>query len=287
LKRRRFIESIALSGGLLSGFHPYSTTTEIRKIKSFPENENEELSRDVAIAGGGMGGCAAALAALRNGLNVVMTEETQWIGGQLTQQGLSCPDEHEWIENYGAPQSYRDFRNAVRNYYKSYYPLTDSAQKKKYLNPGDGSVSRLCHEPKISLAILYELLNPYLSSGKLIILLQHKIIKADVEGDSVKYLIAESLKTKETIILQASYFVDATELGDLLPLTNTEYVTGSESHKETNELHAPTEAHPKENQAFTYCFVMDYEEGRNTLINKRKEYEFRRDYVLKMEPSWP
>ncbi|MDO8703755.1 MAG: FAD-dependent oxidoreductase, partial [Sulfuricaulis sp.] len=46
------------------------------------------LSADVVIAGGGLGGCAAALAALRNNLRVIMTEETDWIGGQLTQQGV-------------------------------------------------------------------------------------------------------------------------------------------------------------------------------------------------------
>ena len=31
---------------------------------------------------------AAALAAVRNGLSVIMTEETDWIGGQLTAQGF-------------------------------------------------------------------------------------------------------------------------------------------------------------------------------------------------------
>ena len=46
-----------------------------------------ELSCDVAIIGGGVGGCAAALAALRNGARVIMTEETDWVGGQLTSQG--------------------------------------------------------------------------------------------------------------------------------------------------------------------------------------------------------
>ena len=45
-----------------------------------------ELACDVAVIGGGTGGCAAALGALRNGMQVIMTEETDWIGGQLTSQ---------------------------------------------------------------------------------------------------------------------------------------------------------------------------------------------------------
>ena len=38
--------------------------------------------------------------ALRNGMRVVLTEETDWIGGQLTSQAVP-PDEHPWIESFG------------------------------------------------------------------------------------------------------------------------------------------------------------------------------------------
>src|SRR3954447_26637228 len=60
-----------------------------------------EIAADLAIVGGGLGGCAAALAALRLGKSVVLTEPTDWIGGQLTQQAVP-PDEHPWIEQFGA-----------------------------------------------------------------------------------------------------------------------------------------------------------------------------------------
>ena len=43
---------------------------------------------DLVIAGGGLGGVAAALAACRSGLRVALTEETDWVGGQLTQQAV-------------------------------------------------------------------------------------------------------------------------------------------------------------------------------------------------------
>jgi flavin-dependent dehydrogenase len=39
-----------------------------------------ELSADIVICGGGLGGCASAMAALRNNLKVILTEETDWIG---------------------------------------------------------------------------------------------------------------------------------------------------------------------------------------------------------------
>ena len=82
-----------------------------------------ELRCDVAVIGGGFGGVAAALAALRNGLRVVLTEQTDWVGGQVTSQAVP-PDEHAWIESFGCTRSYRAYRDGVRAYYRRHYPLT-------------------------------------------------------------------------------------------------------------------------------------------------------------------
>ncbi|MDA7897420.1 FAD-dependent oxidoreductase, partial [Akkermansiaceae bacterium] len=87
----------------------------------------KELSVDFVVIGGGLGGCAAALSALQSGLTVIMTEETDWVGGQLTSQGVP-PDEHQWIEEFGCTQTYRDLRNAIRSHYKKNYPLTADAR---------------------------------------------------------------------------------------------------------------------------------------------------------------
>ena len=57
---------------------------------------------DVVIIGASTGGVAAALAAARRGLRVILTEEMPVPGGQLTSQGVP-PDEHAWIEAQGAP----------------------------------------------------------------------------------------------------------------------------------------------------------------------------------------
>jgi NADPH-dependent 2,4-dienoyl-CoA reductase/sulfur reductase-like enzyme len=73
---------------------------------SFAGSETEYVA-DVVIIGSGLGGCAAAIGALCNGLKVVMTEATDWIGGQLTSQGVP-PDERYLIETTGANRSYRE-----------------------------------------------------------------------------------------------------------------------------------------------------------------------------------
>lgn len=285
MKRRKFIGNLTYtSTGMLLMPPLFSyLDRDIKSIKQTLYGKSEKA--DVVIVGGGLGGCAAALAACRNGLRVILTEETDWLGGQIAQQGVP-PDEHQWIETHGAPQSYRDYRNGVRNYYRRHYPLTPEAKAREYLNPGDGAVSRICHEPRVCVAVLLEMLNPYLSAGRLDLLLKHKIQEADTNQDEVRAVKMLNLETGKTMNLSASYFIDATELGDLLPLTDTEYVTGTEAKRETKELHAPELGDPDNHQAFTLCFAMDYQPDADHTIEQPIDYDYWRNYQPEMEPPW-
>lgn len=287
MDRRNFIELLA-SGSTLTSFSivGFPRSARAANERMIAQSGKSELAADVVIAGGGLGGCAAALSALRNGLRVILTEETEWIGGQLTQQGVP-PDEHQWIETHGAPQLYRDFRNAIREYYFRNYSLTTEAANRKNFNPGDGAVSRLCHEPRVALAVLHNMFAPYMSSRQLMLLLEHKVVSAEVAGDQVRSLKVVNRRSGNEVVLNAPYFVDATELGDLLPLTGTEYVSGAESKQDTQELHAAEKADPDNHQAFTVCFAMDYVPEANHVIDKPREYDFWRNFVPKLTPPWP
>ncbi len=284
MDRRDFIGNLS-AGSLILGAPALGYSTAFSDQVSSITNLGTEARTDVVIAGGGLGGVAAALGCLRNGLSVILTEETEWIGGQISQQGVP-PDEHKWIETHGAPASYREYRRRVRDFYRRNYPLTPEAKAKENLNPGDGSVSRICHEPRVALAVMLEMLAPYMSSGKLILLPLHKVVAADVDGDSVKSVNVQDLGDDNEKFISASYFIDATELGDLLPLTGTEYVTGTESKAETNELHAAEKADPANNQAFTVCFAMDYVPGENHVIPKPREYDFWKSFRPEMDHPW-
>lgn len=284
ITRRDFFK-VSAAGGCLSILPSLQVACSISDASSKKLTEAKELKADVVIAGGGMGGCAAALAALRNGLTVILTEETDWIGGQLTQQGVP-PDEHPWIETHGSTQLYRQLRTNIRNYYKRNYPLTEEARMNEFLNPGNGWVSRLCHEPRVGLAVLYEMLNPYISSGNLMLLLEYKAVAANVDKDRVLSLKVTNTREQQEKVLTAPYFVDATELGDLLPLANVEYRTGAESKNETKEMHAPETGNPANQQAFTVCFALGYDKGADHTIDKPADYEFWRNYVPQLTPAW-
>jgi hypothetical protein len=287
MKRRSFLKQLSAAGaGVLSaGLRSHRGLPALPQISSSSKNAKESMA-DVIIIGGGTGGCAAALAAARNGLRVILTEETDWIGSQLTQQAVP-PDEHPWIESFGGTRSYREFRTRVRDYYRRNYPLTAEARANPELNPGNGTVSKLCHEPRVALAVLEEMLTPYVSGDSLTILPRHKATSAEVNGDSVRAVIVRNLDTGTLLALAGPLFIDATEMGDLLPMTRTEYVVGFESQKDTHEPHAPSQPQPKNIQAFTCCFAMDYLPDKNFTIEKPLEYDFWRSYVPELKPAWP
>jgi hypothetical protein len=245
-----------------------------------------EYQCDVAIIGGGTGGCAAAIAACRNGMRVIMTEETDWVGGQLTSQAVP-PDEHPWIESFGGTALYRTYRRKVREFYRRNFPLAPEIRARELFNPGGGTVSRLTHEPRVSLAVLEEMLAPWIGGGQLILLLEHTPVAADADRDLVRSVTVRSTRSGTDRTIQARYFLDATEQGDLLPLTKTEYVTGFESRKQTAEPSAPEQAQPANIQSFTVCFAMSYEKNRPQPIDKPEEYAFWRDYVPTLRPPWP
>ncbi|MGI9035080.1 MAG: FAD-dependent oxidoreductase [Pyrinomonadaceae bacterium] len=244
-----------------------------------------KLQTDVLIVGGGVGGCAAALAACENDLNVILTEESDWIGGQFTSQATP-PDEHGWIENFGCTRTYRKFREDVRNYYHANYPLTEAARNNPVLNPGDGWVSPLCAEPKVFLKVFQSTLEPFIKAGKLRILLEHFPVAAENEGEKIIIVTLKNLRNNIEVKISAGYFVDATELGELLPLTGTEFVTGSESKTETGEPHAKENAEPNNPQAFSVCFAMSYHAGENHTIERPKNYDFWRKFVPRLTPAW-
>jgi hypothetical protein len=235
-----------------------------------------EIRTEVVVVGGGLGGVAAALAAAKAGRSVVLTEEFDWLGGQLTSQGVP-PDEHSWVEQFGVTGTYRELRDGIRDYYRRHYPLTERTRAWRDLNPGAGWVSRLCHEPRVAVAVLDAMLAPYRASGRLTVLQPYRPVSADVDGDRVVAVTVAHRDGGDEITISAPYVVDATETGELLPLSGTEYVTGFESGADTGEPSAPDTAQPMNMQAVSFCFAIDHVDGDHS-IGKPAGYDFWRSY---------
>ncbi|PSL37640.1 FAD dependent oxidoreductase [Labedella gwakjiensis] len=237
---------------------------------------------DLLVIGGGIGGVAAALTAVRLGRRVVLTEQTDWLGGQLTSQAVP-PDENAWIEGPATGPGYTEFRRRVRDYYRRNYPLTAAAAAERDINPGLGVVSRLCHEPRVALAVIEEMLAPWIASGRLEVLLEHRPVAVEMRGDEVASVTVRRPDGAERE-LSAPIVVDATELGDLLALGDVEHVIGAEGRDDTGELHAPETANPLDQQAISWCFALEHRPGEDHVGDRPERYEH---WLTHVAPFWP
>ncbi|WP_245395528.1 FAD-dependent oxidoreductase [Anthocerotibacter panamensis] len=238
-----------------------------------------KLGCEVLIAGGGLGGTAAALEALQRQKQVCLTEISDWIGGQVSQQGVSALDESQLQRQLGLfARSYRRFREGVR-------ALTGEE------NPGQCWVSVLCFSPQAGVQVLEAMLKPYLASGQLV-LLRNTVVKdlevRDAQIQSVTVLThipraqgenrlplsqvledwydpaPSALFMKQPITLIPSFrrpqgrswmVIDATETGELLPLAGIPYRLGTE--RRTRWEPSAKGADPYCTQSFTYTFVLE------------------------------
>ena len=209
-----------------------------------------ERECDVLVLGGGTGGVAAALAATRHGMRTIVLEETDWIGGQLTTQGVAALDEHEHIESFGGTRTYSALREGIRDHYRHTYPEVRDVPE---LNPGRCWVTHLAFEPRVALAVLWGMLGDPGIMTPATVDLRMKAVAAEVAGDEVRSVVAINLASGACIRYSCKLLIDATELGDGLALCGAEYAVGAETRSTTDEPHARTSPPcPDCVQSFTY-----------------------------------
>lgn len=242
-----------------------------------------ESGVQVLIAGGGLGGIAAALAATAMGARVLLVEETGCLGGQVTSQGVSALDEHKYIESCGGTASYMEFRKGIRNYYREHYRLSDVGTAAEYLNPGSADPGRrFAFEPAVGAAVIEEMLRPARDAGLLDVALNTRVVRVGRRGGRISSVSVLTNGRREGMglawpsgrrDLPVKSLVDATELGEVLPLAGAEYRTGVESHAETGEPSAPEEAQTNALQPITYTMAVEFREGESHVIAKPPLYD--------------
>lgn len=245
-----------------------------------------KIECDILVVGGGLGGVAAAYEASRakdkknmeSHLKVCLIEETDWLGGQITSQGVSAFDENKYVETSGACGAYLDLRTKIREFYRKQRKLKPQHRDEARLDPGSCWVSRLAFEPRVALPIIDEFLSDAVKSNRLKIFMRNKIAAANAtvaEGgkkriDTVKTV---NLDTGEVFEFSPKYVIDATELGDVLEVAGLRYRSGSDPRSLADEPHAPIVGDPENVQDFTYPFVVEFCPGENHTIEKPPHYD--------------
>ena len=209
----------------------------------------KKMKSQVIICGASLGGTLAAYSAAREGKNVVLLESTKWIGGQLTSQAVP-PDEHPWIEDQGATQSYREYREKVRAYFCNLEGFSQQVKDSKRFCPGNSEVSWLAHPPRLALSILEDMLAPYVAAGNLQVFTEAKLLDCITQGDDIVGVTYEI--GGEEVLFEGEYYLDGTDIGDLIKKSGAEYRVGAESREETGEVDAPLVGDPEDMQSYIY-----------------------------------
>lgn len=228
----------------------------------------QELSPDALVVGGSIGGVQAAISLAKKNRKVILTEQYPWIGGQLTSQAVPL-DEHPFIEEFGCTKRYRSFRDDIREYYATNYQLQAHVQKDT-LNPGNAWVTRLAFEPEVAHEWFLREVN---KEPNIKLFTKYKPVYAETEHDTVTSVILEHVDSLEHLIVNADYVLDGTDLGDLLPLTKTEYTTGRDSVHDTNEPHATEDSDPNDRQPVTHVVAMKWDSTATKPIAKPAMYD--------------
>lgn len=212
-----------------------------------------DLHCDILIVGASLGGVAAALSGARMGASVVLVERSEWVGGQLTAQGVCTPDENQWVETIGATASYQEVRRRIRDHYRSRYRLSELGASQAYFNPGNCWVSRISAEPKVGRDILLSMIA---EEPGIDLRLRTAVVSLERIDDRVtSACVADAAGNRTTVGFE--YVLDATDLGDVLALAGVEFVIGAESRHETGEPDAPDFAQPDWIQPFTFPIVVE------------------------------
>jgi hypothetical protein len=207
------------------------------------------------------------------GISTILIREFPWIGGQMTSQAVP-PDEHPWIESFGRTALYSEYRSRVRASYQG-RGMTPEAEANPHLNPGQGWVSRLCHEPALGVRVLEQMIA---EAGRPT-MLPGPVSRVEMSGDRV------SAVETATHRIEGRFFLDATELGDILDLSGAESVVGAESRADTGEPNAlDGPAEPRCQQGITWCAVFGWDPAGDHTIAKPDQYERWRAFS---PPGWP
>ena len=217
---------------------------------------------DVIVVGGGAGGTSAAIQSARNGSRTLLIEETDWLGGMLTSAGVSAID-----GNYKLPSGFwGEFKDSLVSYYGDLESLKT------------GWVSNVLFEPKVGNKILKSIAN---KEKNLKIFYSTKVNSViQKEGDYYNFKINSSKGNFFSKVL-----IDATELGDLLPMVDEEYSIGMDDKEMYGEDIAPDEKNDVI-QDLTYVMILkNY--NKNVKIQEPENYDPSEFYCSTSSPNCP
>lgn len=171
-----------------------------------------EIKTDVLVAGGGVGGCAAALAAARCGAKVILLESGGTLGGQAG-IGLVTP-----LDAVVTKKEHKSLGGIITELCRD---ITEAGEKYCF-NDDPEKLHRSLHSPHITKYILLKKLN----EAGVEVRFHTTLVSVETEGERVTSAII--LDKSGFAVIAADSFIDATGDADMVVMSGAEYVSGSE-----------------------------------------------------------
>ena len=184
---------------------------------AFSAEKTSARHYDVVIAGAGTGGTMAAVQAARLGVRVALVEQSDWVGGQMTGAAVSTMDDLG-STRFGL---YKEFIDRVKLVYY---------EKGRSVGICLWGSDTIGLEPIVGQEILLSMLK---DAGSVDLFLRSPIQSAKVDGHALKSITIDF--KGEPLELRGAVFIDATEYGDLLPLTGARYRAGNSISPKINQ----------------------------------------------------
>lgn len=186
---------------------------------------------DVIVAGAGTGGLGAALQAARMGARVLLIEETDIIGGQMANAGVTSMDDGGiWGKNPVRERGlYREFHESAALHY--YARDRDPFTAYRFNLQSEGG-----YEPRVARAILYAMVEETRRrapiNGRVPVLdlaVRTRVAAVARDGNTVRGATLEEWTEAgpRQRKVACRVLVDATEYGDVIPLAGARYRVGT------------------------------------------------------------
>lgn len=156
---------------------------------------SQQVSTDVLVIGGSASGTTAAIQAARLGVSTLLVEETPWLGGMISAAGVSAFD-----GNHQIPSGlWNEFRDSIYQYYGGPDKVAT------------GWVSNTLFEPHLANRILQSMTK---RENKLTVMHGWQFNHVTKKEGKVSGASFTHQQTGESLIVNATIVIDATELGD-------------------------------------------------------------------------
>lgn len=189
-------------------------------------------SYDLVVIGGTPGGIACAVRAAREGLNVLLVNHTQHIGGFMTSGAGG------WEAPYDGLRSpiYGEMLTSAAAYYRDTY---GEGSPQHLASMPSRTSRRHLDRPKIEPRIAELLFNRMVEKEKtLTVLLGHIVTEAERDGRLLKNATLQPTHGEDRVTVTGSVFADAMYEGDLMAVANVKTQIGRESREQYGEPHA-------------------------------------------------